>query len=75
MVDNDNKISRPAPSTIAELRNRAEECDRLAESAPNDEQRAILRFIAARWRKFADEDEAQTRDALTKPEGPSRQKK
>ena len=47
-----------------EMRVRADECERLAESlAPTpDDLRKMLREIAAQWRRLADDDEARPKN-------------
>jgi hypothetical protein len=48
-----------APKTAEDFRARAASCDRVAESAIIPKKREIMRYLAARWRAFADEGEAK----------------
>jgi len=56
-----------------EYRHRAEESERLARIADNDEVRATLLCLARRWRDFAAEAEAKLKpsQAGAPPEHPS----
>ena len=56
----------PSPKTPEDYRARAVACDRVAASAIRPETREIMRYLAMRWRAFADEAEA-------KRESPDRQ--
>jgi hypothetical protein len=47
-------VIRRTPQTY---RHRAEECEREAEQTTNAVTREIFFYLAARWRKLADEDE------------------
>jgi hypothetical protein len=47
-----------APLTPAQCRERAAECERLAEAAFDDENREIFLTLAARWRALAEAVEA-----------------
>jgi hypothetical protein len=44
--------------TPQDYRNRANECERLTETAVSPETREILLYLAKRWRDLAREDEA-----------------
>ena len=54
-------MSHPTPQTIRYLRERAEACERLAETATSPETRETMLYLALRWRALADEDEAKLR--------------
>lgn len=43
----------PTPKTARECRERAAECERLAETAPNPEARETMLLLAKRWRALA----------------------
>jgi hypothetical protein len=53
--------TRNSPSTPAEFRKHAAECERLAELAVLPERRAVFLSIAAKWYQLANEDEALSR--------------
>ena len=50
---------RPSSSTPQDYRDRANECERQADSATNRETQEILLYLAKRWRDLAAEDEAK----------------
>lgn len=52
-------VSHPTPQTLRYLRERAEACERLAETATSPETRETMLYLASRWRALADEDEAK----------------
>jgi hypothetical protein len=52
-------VMRPSRSTPQDYRDRANECERQADSAVGPETREILLYLAKRWRDLAAEDEAQ----------------
>ena len=52
-------VSHPTPQTLRYLRDRAEACERLAETATSPEAREGMLYLASRWRALADEDEAK----------------
>jgi hypothetical protein len=54
-------MSLPTPQTIRHQRDRAEACERLAETATSPETRETMLYLASRWRALADEDEAKLR--------------
>jgi hypothetical protein len=47
------------PKTPQDFRERAAECERLAEKAIRPEYRETLLYVASRWRALAEEDEAR----------------
>jgi hypothetical protein len=49
------------PKTPQEFRERAEECERLAETATRPETRETMLYVAARWRALVEEDEARVK--------------
>jgi hypothetical protein len=59
----------PSPRSPQAYRDRAEECDRLADRAIKPETREIMLYLAMRWRALADEDEAteKSHDASALP--------
>jgi hypothetical protein len=48
---------KPTSKTPEAYRERAEACERLANSATSADTREIMRYLAHRWRKLAEEDE------------------
>ena len=54
-------VSHPTPQTLRYLRDRAEACERLAETTISPETRETMLYLASRWRALADEDEAKLR--------------
>jgi hypothetical protein len=55
-------VLAPLPRTPQSYRQQAEHCERLAAEATFGENRETLLYVAAQWRSFADEDEAQPGD-------------
>lgn len=51
------------PRTPQDFRERAAECERLAELASRPETRETLLYVASRWLALAEEDEARLRKA------------
>jgi hypothetical protein len=47
------------PKTLQYLIDRAEACERLAETAASPDSREIMLYLASRWRALAAEDEAK----------------
>jgi hypothetical protein len=52
-------VSHPTPKTLQYLRDRAEACERLAETATSPEVRETMLYLASRWRALAEEGEAR----------------
>ena len=48
-----------SPRTPETFRDRAEECERLADRAIKPETRELMLYLAMRWRALADGDEAE----------------
>jgi hypothetical protein len=48
------------PEKPLDFRTEADECVRLAKVAPSPEVRAILLYVASRWRALADKQEGAT---------------
>lgn len=61
------------PTSAEEYRQRAEVCDRLAETARSPHIRETMVYVAARWRALAQEAEARERRA-TPQQGPRPQR-
>jgi hypothetical protein len=53
--------TRDSPTSSAEFRRHAAECERLAELTTVPDRRAVFLSIAAKWRQLANEDEALSR--------------
>jgi hypothetical protein len=60
-----------SPKTPQDFRERAAECERLAETAKNPATRETLLYLASRWRALAEEDEGQSKPRKRKDESPS----
>jgi hypothetical protein len=56
------KTRENASQSAAYCLERAAECERLADAAVTEENREILRRLAARWRAFAAEQEGSPPD-------------
>jgi hypothetical protein len=65
--------SRSRPTTPAEFREHAADCERLAELAMVPERRAVFLSIAAKWHQLANEEEALSRfrEASASPRSPT----
>ncbi|HEX4112585.1 MAG TPA: hypothetical protein VH020_08625, partial [Stellaceae bacterium] len=65
--------SRDSPSTPAEFRKHAAECERLAELAIEPARRAVFLAIAAKWYQLANEEEASSRfrESSASPRSPT----
>jgi hypothetical protein len=59
------------PKTPQDFRERAAECQRLAEIAVNPETRETLFYVASRWRALAEEDEGRLQPHMRKDESPT----
>ena len=66
----DCEMTPPIPRSPQEFRERAAECERLAEKFENPELRATMLDVAATWRRLAAQDEA--RMARLEPNGRTR---
>jgi hypothetical protein len=60
------------PTTSREFRDRAAECEHMAEEATNAEDHERMLYIAARWRSLADEDESEEELPLLEPKSKAR---
>ena len=56
------------PKTPEEFRARAASCERLAKSALSPENRETMRYLAMRWRTFADQVEAKLKSPGRQPQ-------
>jgi hypothetical protein len=56
------KSDESSPKSADYYLERAAECERLADAAVTEENREILRRLAARWRAFAAEQEGSPPD-------------
>jgi hypothetical protein len=52
-------VSHPTPQILRYRKDRAEACERLAETATSPETRETMLYLASRWRVLADGDEAK----------------
>jgi hypothetical protein len=52
--------------TPQDFRDRAAECERLAEKATQPEPRETMLYVASRWRALAEEDEARLKPSKPK---------
>jgi hypothetical protein len=50
------------PKTPQDFRDRADECERLAETATSPEIRETMIYVASRWRALAEGDEKRQLD-------------
>jgi hypothetical protein len=62
------------PTTSQEFRDRAAECEHMAEEATNAENHERMLDVAARWRFLADEDESEEALPLLQPKSKARPK-
>jgi hypothetical protein len=60
------------PRTPETYRKQAEDCERVAAEASFPETRETLLYVAARWRSFADEDEAEVQSSPDRSACPPR---
>ncbi len=55
------------PVTPEEFRERAAECERLAQESFRPHDREVMLYAATRWRELADEEDAARRAAPSAP--------
>ena len=60
------------PTTSQEFRDRAAECEHMAEEATNAENHERMLYVAARWRSLADEHESEEELPLLQPKSKAR---
>jgi hypothetical protein len=63
----------PPPKTAQDYRNRADACQRLADTAGSEQTRETMQYLALRWRTLSFEAEAKTnkRSPPARPPSPS----
>jgi hypothetical protein len=59
-------------TTSQEFRDRAAECEHMAEEATNAENRERMLYLANRWRSLADEGESEEESRLPQPKSKAR---
>jgi hypothetical protein len=60
------------PTTAQEFRDRAAECEHMAEEATNAENHERMLYVANRWRSLADEGESEEEFPLPQPKSKAR---